>query len=957
MHFLDSLDDHGFSEEEMRLTIEYGMNCHVRSLLDSLCDGDLSSKSDDEAYDLFDWLNRESKKPNFSLLLSIEENTIVDVDEVCEPLSDDVVDDVVEQFDLCEFETMSFHDHYELGEPCDTLCMDESLEPLNDTTPFEDVFSREEECVDLGDTLLDFCDANHFDSGPCWDEHIEDSWEAQVDAIEAALNGSGSSYLEFCEFELSESELVEIEAALMDEMAKSEKENHGGDTFKIVDLAISSPLFYPLPSLQPSLTHTYDSFEGLDLHFSPTSPTHFEKKNDVLSDFRSVDLSLVNLRASSEEYDECKKPFQCGNTKVNLGYPFYDGQNRPSYCGYPGFQIDCGDSSPEISMSSDTYYVLGMNLTSDTVTVASQDYFTTNGVCPQNLNINSTLFKYASTNDIVTIFYGCPGNTAATATPLPCRNASNNNNNQMGYYTTQSSVVESLNTTCHTSVVLPILPQSSTNQNTPSGSIQDSFQGGFGLEWIAENKLCNGCHGSGGLCGSNATLSKFTCYCSNGSFDSDCKGNRSSKSKTGLIIGVLVGGVLVAALVSGCIFMIRRRKRLLLLPQTTETTPKEVLRPASLSTDPNSSSEFHSSQDYTTSHSSNLSPSMPSYPSSKSNVETNSGYYGVNLFSYAELEQATNNFTRELGDGGFGAVYYGELRDGRAVAVKRLFENSIRRMGQFMNEVKILARLRHDNLVILYGCTSKTSRDLLLVYEYIPNGTVADHLHGNHSAAKKLTWPIRLSIAVETAEALSFLHNNDVIHRDVKTTNILLDNKFKVKVADFGLSRLFPNNVTHVSTAPQGTPGYVDPDYYQCYRLTEKSDVYSFGVVLIELISSKTAVDVERENHDINLAMMAVDRIQKKALSEIVDPHLGYDEDYVVQKMVKLTAELAFLCLQHDREMRPSMKEVLESLKEIQKQNSEYTKQIVVYIQESDEVGLLKNAPPVLPESYVNYRM
>lgn len=290
----------------------------------------------------------------------------------------------------------------------------------------------------------------------------------------------------------------------------------------------------------------------------------------------------------------------------------------------------------------------------------------------------------------------------------------------------------------------------------------------------------------------------------------------------------------------------------------------------------------------------------------------------------------------------------GKLHDGRLVAVKRLYENSCRHMGQFMNEIHILARLRHKNLVTLHGCTSRRSRELLLVYEYIPNGTVADHLHGKLSQSPKvLPWSTRLSIAVETAEALSFLHENDVIHRDVKTTNILLESTFQVKVADFGLSRLFPNDVTHVSTAPQGTPGYVDPEYYQCYQLTEKSDVYSFGVVLAELISSKVAVDITRHRHDINLANMAVDRIQKHALDELIDPKLGVENDFLAYKMVKLVAEVAFQCLQQDKEARPSMKEVLESLKGIQKEMENSQKQVVVDIHESDDdIGLLKNVPP-----------
>ncbi|TXG57329.1 hypothetical protein EZV62_018642 [Acer yangbiense] len=213
-------------------------------------------------------------------------------------------------------------------------------------------------------------------------------------------------------------------------------------------------------------------------------------------------------------------------------------------------------------------------------------------------------------------------------------------------------------------------------------------------------------------------------------------------------------------------------------------------------------------------------------PSSKSDLEAASAYFGVPVFSYSELAEATNNFNheKELGDGGFGTVYYGKLRDGREVAVKRLYEHNYRRVEQFMNEIKILTRLRHKNLVSLYGCTSRHSQGLLLVYEFIPNGTIANHLHGDRANPCLLTWPIRMNIAIETASALAYLHASDIIHRDVKTNNILLDNNFCVKVVDFGLSRLFPTDVTHVSTAPQGTPSYVDPEYHQCYQLTREDD-------------------------------------------------------------------------------------------------------------------------------------
>lgn len=285
--------------------------------------------------------------------------------------------------------------------------------------------------------------------------------------------------------------------------------------------------------------------------------------------------------------------------------------------------------------------------------------------------------------------------------------------------------------------------------------------------------------------------------------------------------------------------------------------------------------------------------------------------------------------------------------------MKRLYENNFKRVEQFMNEVEILTRLRHSYLVTLYGCTSKRSRELLLVYEYVPNGTVADHIHGKRSNSGLLSWPIRLNIAIETADALAYLHASDIIHRDVKTNNILLDNDFHVKVADFGLSRLFPTDATHVSTAPQGTPGYVDPEYYQCYQLTEKSDVYSFGVVLIELISSLQAVDTNRHRHDINLANMAVNKIQNHSLDELVDPSLEFTENSSVRWMTTQVAELAFRCLQQERDMRPSMQEVLDGLRKIQNEGSSNNAQKVEVLDILiDNGGIAKvNASPPSPDS------
>ncbi|XP_074279059.1 LEAF RUST 10 DISEASE-RESISTANCE LOCUS RECEPTOR-LIKE PROTEIN KINASE-like 1.4 [Silene latifolia] len=667
---------------------------------------------------------------------------------------------------------------------------------------------------------------------------------------------------------------------------------------------------------------------------------------------------------SLQWYNSCGTNFTCGS--VSVGFPFWGGIWRPKQCGYPEFELSCeGEIKSTIQIAETKFYVLDIDETGKSLKIARQDL--SDGYCLtkfQNTTMNFDRFYYPVALQNITLLYGCPpppgdsygGETVKYPGQFYCR--INGVSDTTGYCQSGATGPNG----CHASVVVPVPTSLEPDILNGTSDLSTTFDKGFMVNYKVSDEdagLCSSCNVSKGRCGFDSSENVATCFCPDGTYgDAPC-GNKSQVSgnkslKKAVIIGVSAGSGILVALLAACLFMVQRKKRII-----SQTRTKD-LHLASLSTDRPSSNGFYPGQGYSTTPSTFMSQSTPSYPSSKSDLGNSSSYLGVKLFSYGELEEATENFneSRELGDGGFGTVYYGELSDGRVVAVKRLYENSVKRMGQFMNEVQILARLRHDNLVTLYGCTSKRSRDLLLVYEYIPNGTVADHLHGRLSVSNKIPWSIRLSIAVETAEALSFLHENDVIHRDVKTTNILLDNNFRVKVADFGLSRLFPNDVTHVSTAPQGTPGYVDPEYYQCYHLTEKSDVYSFGVVIMELISSKVAVDITRRRHDINLSNMAVDRIQKHALQEIVDPSLGYDNDYVVQKLVNLTAELAFRCLQPERETRPLMKEVLETLKDIQKTMVDAQKQVVVDIQESDDdAGLLKNDPPPFsPDKEVNDR-
>ncbi|XP_057448354.1 LEAF RUST 10 DISEASE-RESISTANCE LOCUS RECEPTOR-LIKE PROTEIN KINASE-like 1.5 [Lotus japonicus] len=303
------------------------------------------------------------------------------------------------------------------------------------------------------------------------------------------------------------------------------------------------------------------------------------------------------------------------------------------------------------------------------------------------------------------------------------------------------------------------------------------------------------------------------------------------------------------------------------------------------------------------------------------------------VFTYDELDTSTNHFDpkRKIGDGGFGSVYLGHLFDGRLAAVKHLHRQhhpAAFSTKSFCNEILILSSIDHPNLVKLHGYCSDP-RGLLLVYDYVPNGTLADHLHGRRRGSP-LTWQTRLDIALQTALAMEYLHFSvvpPIVHRDITSSNIFVESDMRIKVGDFGLSRLLAlkqhDNTTTCSggfvwTGPQGTPGYLDPDYHRSFRLTEKSDVYSFGVVLLELISGLRAVDQTRDRREMALADMVVSRIHTGQLRQVLDPVLKLDRDGASAfDSVASVAELAFRCVLPDKDDRPDSKEVVEELKRV----------------------------------------
>ncbi|XP_023730375.1 receptor-like protein kinase THESEUS 1 [Lactuca sativa] len=361
--------------------------------------------------------------------------------------------------------------------------------------------------------------------------------------------------------------------------------------------------------------------------------------------------------------------------------------------------------------------------------------------------------------------------------------------------------------------------------------------------------------------------------------------------KTGVIVGLIVGVSAVIILLGVCFCcVVARRSKM--------SHPKPSWLPLPL-------------------HGNSLTMTKMSTASQKSATASCISLASCNLgrnFTFQEIMDATNKFDENLllGVGGFGRVYKGTMEDGTSVAVKRGNPRSEQGLAEFRTEIEMLSKLRHRHLVSLIGYCDERS-EMILVYEYMANGPLRSHLYGTD--LPPLPWKQRLEICIGAARGLHYLHtgaNQSIIHRDVKTTNILLDENFVAKVADFGLSKAGPSlDQTHVSTAVKGSFGYLDPEYFRRQQLTEKSDVYSFGVVLMEVICTRPALNPVLPRDQVNIAEWAMTWQKKGMLDQIMDGNLV---GKVNMSSLKKFGETAEKCLAEYGVDRPSMGDVLWNL-------------------------------------------
>ncbi|RWR72236.1 putative receptor-like protein kinase family [Cinnamomum micranthum f. kanehirae] len=629
----------------------------------------------------------------------------------------------------------------------------------------------------------------------------------------------------------------------------------------------------PLSSITPS---SYKELRKVQKNpYTPPSSNLSNMHSHLLftSLFLIVFLTISLSQGDSDEGNQICAPskFDCGSFR-NITYPFWV-KDRPLNCSYPGFNLTCNDNSPEIKIGSKTYQVKAIDYGNQVVTLVDTDVI--GKECPplaSSWSLDFSLFAYTP-NDYNLTIYNCPhGGQDPFLHVLPCLS----NGSNYSYYKVDRSpspimLDPYVYGICAVSV-FTILNSWVANLGENLTNFGGAVEDGFNVSWVVDSGKCWGCVTSGGNCGHNPNQpDQPVCYCSGKAYQGTCPLPSTSSKDSKKVIKVVIGALsAVASILLVCIviFLSKFVKRTYVSDNKVEAFLKGY------------------------------------------------GSLASKRFRYSKLKKMTNSFKDKFGEGGYGGVFKGKLKDGRFVAVKVL-NNSKGNGEEFINEVASIGRTSHVNIVTLLGFCYEGSKRAL-VYDFMSNGSLEKFIYSNKSKGTKriLDWEKLFEIAVGIARGLEYLHrgcSTRILHFDIKPHNILLDDVFCPKISDFGLAKLCPKQESIISMQDaRGTIGYTAPEVYcrNFGRVSHKSDVYSYGMMVLEMVGGRKNIDAGVENtSEIYFPHWIYNHIALENSSEVMGI-VEEEKKEIVRKMVLV----GLWCIQTDPTHRPSMSKVVEML-------------------------------------------
>ncbi|XP_015888148.3 LEAF RUST 10 DISEASE-RESISTANCE LOCUS RECEPTOR-LIKE PROTEIN KINASE-like 2.4 [Ziziphus jujuba] len=592
----------------------------------------------------------------------------------------------------------------------------------------------------------------------------------------------------------------------------------------------------------------------------------------------------ISVCADNEKYHNCGKLIECGNIR-DIGYPFWGlGNTRPDYCGPPNFQLSCINHVLHITISSQDYRVLDIDVVKHELRLVRKDYW--NNVCPHTELHNTTLddmfsfFNYTLDTEYMTLLYDCKVKIGM----LNYFNCSTSGRDTVNYFLTElitqnnlrkaTAVHTSFYGNCKESVVVRVFQSEAMVLQNDTSSLKDkvikAVSSGFGLKWDANNTLCDACEGTNGRCGYNPVSGEFVCY-----------QNQDVRSSLRLswAIGISVA-VLGFFTISVVIFCIHKRKyvssKVMVFWNKDKTEEFDV-------------------EAFIRNHIS----------------------FAPKRYSYSQVKKMTNSFANSIGRGGYGCVYKGTLPDGHLVAVKVLKESKSDG-EEFINEVASMGRTSHVNIVTLFGfCYEGTKR--ALIYDYMPNGSLDKFIFNQefkNMPRSCLEWKTLYEIALGIARGLEYLHrgcNTRILHFDIKPQNILLDEDFCPKISDFGLAKLWLNEESIVSViGTRGTVGYIAPEVFSRNfgGVSHKSDVYSYGMLVLELVGGRKNINARVHYTSEIYFPSCIYEDLELGRDLRVSGVATEEEKEIARKMVMVS----FWCIQTNPSERPQMSKVVDML-------------------------------------------